>query len=106
MFKETSIPLLIDQPEDNIDNSTIYKVLTNWFEKLKSNRQIIVASHDPNIVINADSENIVLCNQIASNKFEYQNGALEYNDNIEKISQILDCGSTALKRRLIKYGEK
>ncbi len=106
VFKDTTIPLLIDQPEDNIDNSTIYKVLTNWFERLKAKRQIIVASHDPNIVINADSENIVLCNQIASNKFEYQNGALEYKDNIEKISQILDGGSTALKRRLIKYGEK
>lgn len=106
VFKDTSIPLLIDQPEDNIDNRTIYKVLTNWFEQLKAKRQIIVASHDPNIVINADSENIILCNQIHPNKFEYKNGALEYQDNIEKISQILDGGSIALKRRLIKYGEK
>lgn len=105
VFKDTNIPLIIDQPEDNIDNSTIYKVLTKWFEELKVKRQVIVATHDPNIVVNADSENIIVCNQTIDNVFEYNYGALEYKNNIETIATILDGGSAALERRLVKYGE-
>ena len=104
VFKESSIPLLIDQPEDNIDNSTIYGKLTLWFENLKQKRQVIVATHDPNLVINADSENVIICNQESENKFSYSYGALEYGDNIEKIADILDGGKEAIERRLLKYG--
>lgn len=103
--KETDIPLLIDQPEDNIDNFTIYSKLKNWFVDLKSKRQIIVVTHDANIAINADSENLIIANQIESNKFEYEFGALEYGKNLEIASNILDGGKEAVKRRMLKYGE-
>lgn len=63
VFKDTKVPLLIDQPEDNIDNKTIYKVLTDWFTTLKNKRQVIVATHDANIVINGDAENVIICEQ-------------------------------------------
>ncbi len=105
VFKESSIPLLIDQPEDNIDNSTIYGKLTLWFENLKQKRQVIVATHDPNLVINADSENVIICNQEKDNEFLYKYGALEYENNIEKIANILDGGKEAIERRLLKYGK-
>ena len=105
VFKDTNVPLLIDQPEDNIDNSTIYKMLTNWFNELKIKRQVIVATHDPNIVVNSDAENIIVCNQIKNAEFKYTYGALEYGDNISNVANILDGGSKALERRLIKYGE-
>ena len=100
------IPLLIDQPEDNIDNHTIYNKLTDWFSKLKKIRQIIVVSHDANIVINSDSENMISAKQEYDGVFRYKYGALEYEDNLEAAAMILDGGVKAVKRRLNKYGEE
>lgn len=105
VFKQTSIPLLIDQPEDNIDNKTIYKDLTEWFNSLKNKRQVIVATHDANIVVNSDAENIIVCNQVQNDVFDYKNGALEYGTIIDDVSTILDGGKDALVRRLAKYGK-
>lgn len=105
VFKETSIPLLIDQPEDNIDNHNIYNDLTRWMYDLKQKRQVIVVTHDPNIVVNSDSENVVLCLQNSIDSFTYFNGALEFNNMLNDVSEILDGGKEAIKRRLIKYGE-
>lgn len=103
--KETTIPLLIDQPEDNIDNETIYGKLTEWFNELKSKRQIIVVTHDANIVVNSDAENIIIAKKSGNSIFEYRYGALEYNTNLEEASIILDGGKEAVERRLKKYGE-
>lgn len=105
VFKESNDPIIIDQPEDNIDNETIYTQLTTWFSELKKKRQVIVVTHDANIVVNSDSENVVLSSQIADDEFNYEYGALEYKDILDKISKILDGGKRAIERRLLKYGE-
>ena len=104
--KDTTIPLLIDQPEDNIDNETIYTKLTNWFRKLKSKRQVIVVTHDANIVINADAENVIIANKEDNDLFDYSYGALEYGEILDRISIILDGGVEAVERRLKKYGRE
>lgn len=105
IYKNTNVPLLIDQPEDNIDHLTIYNKVTNWFRTLKSKRQVILVTHDANIVINGDAENLIIANHLSNNTFEYSYGALEYKDNLENASKILDGGVEAVKRRLNKYGE-
>lgn len=103
--KDTSIPLLIDQPEDNIDNKTIYETIISWFNNLKIKRQILVVTHDANIVINADAENLIISDKKEGNKFTYSYGSLECDDNINSASIILDGGIEAVERRLKKYGE-
>ena len=109
--KKTSRPLLIDQPEDNIDNQTIYNTLKNWFREMKYNRQVIVVTHDANIAINSDSENLIIAEQIKQSEgqnkaiFNYNHGALEYENNIEIASNILDGGIEAVRKRLRKYGK-
>lgn len=105
VFNETSKPLLIDQPEDNIDNETIYNDLTTWFSDLKNKRQVIVVTHDANVVVNSDSENVIVCEQKSDNVFDYKYGALEYKDTLDKVSVILDGGKRAIERRLLKYGK-
>lgn len=105
VHKETSTPLLIDQPEDNVDNQTIYNDLRKWFSNLKIQRQVIVVTHDANITINSDSENVIIAHQLSGNSFNYSFGALEYGENLETASNILDGGKEAVKRRLMKYGE-
>lgn len=103
--KETKIPLLIDQPEDNIDNETIFSKLTDWFFTLKNKRQIIVVTHDANIVINSDAENVIIANKENKDDYKYEYGALESNNTLNKISIILDGGVEAVERRLKKYGQ-
>lgn len=102
--QNSTIPLLIDQPEDNVDNESRYKLLTKWIKKMKYKRQIILVSHDANIVINGDAENIIIADCVNSS-FTYKYGALEYKDNIEKAAIILDGGKNAIRRRMQKYGE-
>ena len=104
--KDSKVPLLIDQPEDNIDNETIFTKLTDWFYTLKSKRQIIVVTHDANIVVNSDAENVIIASKMDKDKFKYEYGALEYDNFLSKISIILDGGIDAVERRLKKYGRK
>lgn len=105
VHKATDIPLLIDQPEDNVDNQTIYNKIRSWFMNLKQTRQVIVVTHDANIVINADAENVTIAEQPAPGRFTYDYGALEYGNIIDRASLVLDGGKDAVRRRLVKYGE-
>ena len=95
-FSDSKIPVLIDQPEDSLDNRAIYNELTKYIKKTKLKRQIIIVTHNPNIVVSADSENIIVANQHSDNspnqngeKFEYINGALENCSNNPKLEFIL-----------------
>lgn len=106
VYRDTERPLLIDQPEDNIDNQTIYEDLKKWFYDLKFKRQVIVVTHDANIVINSDAENIIIANQEKPEKFSYTYGAMEYKYNLEEASKILDGGYEAVERRMKKYGTR
>lgn len=104
LHSDSTIPLFIDQPEDNIDNEARYSQLTRWIRNQKYNRQIILVTHDANIVINGDAECVIIAEHTAD-KFCYEYGALEYGDILDKAAIILDGGKTAIHRRIDKYGE-
>lgn len=118
-------PILIDQPEDNLDNRTIYEELNQFIIDKKLRRQIIIVTHNANLVVSSDSENIIVANQagqqIGKDKkeftFEYVSGALEnsfintsasgilYQYGIrEHVCDILEGGKEAFKKREKKYG--
>ena len=105
--EETIEPLIIDQPEDDMDNADIYKILVKTIRETKSKRQIIFATHDSNIVVNGDSENVVYAQKIRKNILSYKNGALEYEDNDfnvqKKICETLEGGERAFITRANKY---
>lgn len=74
-------PIILDQPEDNLDNRTIYSHLVNYLKSRKLHRQIIMATHNPNLVLGADAEQIIVANQDdqaqgknAQYRFEYVSG--------------------------------
>ena len=95
-LSKSKAPILIDQPEDNLDNRSITKDLVNYLRNKKLERQIIVVTHNANIVVNADAENIIIANQKGQNdvdstspfKFDYINGAIE--NSFEKLSNETD----------------
>lgn len=121
-------PILIDQPEDNLDNRTIYELLCTIIKEKKSDRQIIIVSHNANLVVATDSENIVVANQEGQDplkeksqyRFEYVNGSLEYSFKKdekrkgilfqqgikEHVCDVLEGGDEAFKQRERKYSIK
>ncbi len=117
-------PILIDQPEDNLDNRSVSKELVEYLKEKKKDRQIILVTHNPNIVVNADAENIIVANQKSQSEdgdsdydFDYINGSLENSfEKIEgkdilnsmgirqHITEIVEGGKDAFKKREEKYG--
>jgi ABC-type cobalamin/Fe3+-siderophores transport system ATPase subunit len=118
-------PILIDQPEDDLDAKSVSKQLIKYLKEKKKDRQIIIVSHNPNLVVGADSEQIIVANQHGSNlknrskQFEYVMGSIEdtfinqeeecilYSKGIkEHICDILEGGEEAFKMRQSKYNIK
>lgn len=98
---EGTTPLLIDQPEENLDNKSVYEHLINYFRKAKKRRQIIVITHNPNLVLNTDAEQVIVANfetnpEVYSARITYLSGAIE-NSFISK-----EAGITPLMRRGIR----
>lgn len=123
-LSNATTPILIDQPEDNLDNRTVYRELNNFIKRKKLERQIIIVSHNANLVVSTDSEEVVVANQHGENKggenaafrFEYVTGALEdefedmmqngilYQKGIRNhVCEILEGGEEAFKKREQKY---
>lgn len=97
-----SSPLIFDQPEDDLDNEFITKELVGLFKELKRYRQIIIATHNANLVVTADAEQII----VASNEDEtltYTSGSLENQEISSKVCEILEGGKIAFENRRKKY---
>ncbi len=96
--------LIIDQPEDDLDNSYIYHSLVKEFHRVKENRQLIIATHNPNIPIAGDAENIIILASNGENGWVEFSGPVEDKNISEKILHILEGDVEAFMRRAEKYG--
>lgn len=80
---------MIDQPEDDLDNRSVFDELIPFIRRKKKERQIIVITHNANVVIGADAEEIIIANQTRSKsenkekRVEYWSRSIE-NDNPEQ----------------------
>lgn len=99
-------PLIIDQPEDNLDNDSIFKVLAKCIRDAKRYRQVILVTHNPNLAIGADAEQIIYVKlEKSSNyKFSYESGSIENPKLNQRIVDILEGSQPAFVKRRIKYG--
>ncbi len=119
-------PILLDQPEDDLDNRSVYDDLVDFLKKKKLQRQIIIVTHNPNLVVGADAEETVVANQTGQEvgrdnkkyRFEYVSGALEntfelsaeqepailYRKGVRQhVCEILEGGKEAFQKREQKY---
>ncbi len=110
-------PLIIDQPEENLDNLSVYKDLIGYFRERKQYRQIIMVTHNPNLVVNTDADQIIIANYGGARtpRLDYIAGSLEdhakenisagdFKDGIiEQVCDILEGGEEAFDRRKNKY---
>jgi len=105
MLEKDNIPLIIDQPEENLDNESIYKILVHFIKETKKRRQVILVTHNPNLAIVGDSEQIIYVNidKKNGNIFNFESGAIE-NPIINKhASKILEGTIKAFNIRRLKY---
>lgn len=124
---ESKCPILIDQPEDDLDNRSVFGELVGFIRNKKIERQIIVVTHNANIVLGGDAELVIVANREGSNaanchyKFEYRCGSIEDNSPVlddngqplqgilnqkgmqEHICEILEGGEKAFSMRRHKY---
>ena len=109
-FDDEHYPILIDQPEDDLDVSGVATDLVNFVKKHKENRQIIVVSHNGSLVVCADTEEVIVseCKKLSSStlNFSYNSGAIENPEIRDKIIQVLEGGKEALKQRARKLNFK
>ena len=107
-IKENSYKLIIfDQPEDNLDVSTLKNKLISRIRDMKLKQQIIVVSHSAPLVVNGDANNIIISQfNNEKNIFEYRNGGMCYENTREAVVDILDGGEQYMKERFSKYAFK
>ena len=98
-------PLILDQPEDNLDNNSVAKILVRFIKNAKKKRQIIMVTHNPNLAVVADAEQIIYVNIDKQNqcKFTVESGSIE-NPVINKhIVDVLEGAMPAFRKRDDKY---
>lgn len=104
------LPFVFDQPEDDLDNAFIMNQLVPLFREIKKYRQVIVVTHNANLVVNADAEQVIVAEN-EGEKMDYFAGALENSktsnptsDGVrESVCDILEGGKNAFRSREQKY---
>lgn len=105
LIDRTEIPLVIDQPEGNLDNQTVFKTLVQCIKEAKKRRQIIMVTHNPNLAVVCDAEQVICAdlNKEQENKVTYISGAIENPYINQKILDILEGTRPAFDNRDFKY---
>lgn len=100
-------PLIIDQPEDDLDNSLIYKLVVKSIRRMKEKRQIIIVTHNPNIPVLGDAEGIVVLERNSEGKVTFRKnkkaGCIEEKLIREGICEIMEGGEDAFRKCERKY---
>lgn len=103
-------PVVIDQPEDDIDNEFTFSEIVPLLRKVKEQRQLIIVTHDPNIPVNADAEMIHALaavdgkGRIKVVDGEPAVGSLDQTQVRVAVEEIMEGSETAFRRRFVKYG--
>ncbi|NHQ61061.1 PHP domain-containing protein [Chlorobium sp. BLA1] len=103
---KSKYPLIIDQPEDNLDSEFIYKTIVANLRKIKENRQVIIVTHNPNIAVLGDAELITPLKSTSIKSIIYDRGSIDKSETRKLCCDILEGGVQAFKKRLDIYGIK
>lgn len=105
LLDQNDIPLIIDQPEENLDNQTVFKTLVPCVKEAKKRRQIILVTHNPNLAVVCDAEQIIHAkmHKNSDNEVVYSSGSIENPDINIKIVDVLEGTRAAFDIRDSKY---
>ena len=94
-----SEPIILDQPEDDLDNTLIYELLVRRLRETKTKRQVIVVTHNPNIVVHGDAELVLSLEARSGQSCIACQGGLQERRVREEICRVMEGGREAFERR-------
>ncbi|MGB3794751.1 MAG: hypothetical protein WA957_00410 [Alteraurantiacibacter sp.] len=102
----SNTPLIIDQPEGNLNNQSIYENLVPVFRSAKDRRQLIIVTHNPNLAVVCDAEQVVHASRDIDdgNRIDYESGSLEHPKFNRRSLDVLEGTSDAFSARRDTYG--
>lgn len=105
LIDQEQIPLILDQPEDNLDNHTVYKTLVPCIRDAKKRRQIIMVTHNPNLAVVCDSEQIIYTEikKELDSEVCFSSGSLENTAINKRVVDVLEGTRPAFDKRESKY---
>tara|TARA_R110002049_G_scaffold139245_1_gene299844 strand:+ start:2598 stop:5255 length:2658 start_codon:yes stop_codon:yes gene_type:complete len=106
MLSKSTTPLIIDQPEDNLDSEFIFKTIVKNLRKIKESRQVIIVTHNPNIAVLGDAELIIPLKSTSVKSHVLEAGSIDRKGTREISCEILEGGKSAFKQRQLIYGIK
>ena len=98
-----NIPLILDQPEDDLDNRLVYELIVDRLRKSKVMRQIIVVTHNANIPVNGDAEHIVSMDSESKMIKVFSTGSVEQPDIKREICNVMEGSEVAFQMRARRY---
>lgn len=106
LYSKRNCPLIIDQPEDNLDSEFIYKTLVKNLKRIKEHRQVIIVTHNANIAVLGDSELILPLKSTNEKTSVIDRGSIDNTKTNRVACDILEGGETAFKKRQSIYNIK
>jgi len=105
LVDKSNTPIIVDQPEENLDSQTVFNLLRPVIKDVKQRRQIIMVTHSPNIAVVCDAEQIIHANidRAAGNKVIYTTGAIEAPEINRFLVNVLEGTRPAFDNREAKY---
>lgn len=105
LLDKEEIPLIIDQPEHNLDNGSVFNLLEPCIRHARHNRQIILVTHNPNVAIVCDAEQIIFAkiDKQNGNKVTYKSGAIENPQTNLEVVNVLEGTWPAFRMRDSSY---
>jgi hypothetical protein len=97
-------PIVLDQPEDDLDNHLIYDLLVRQLRQRKQHRQVIVVSHNPNVVVNGDAELVNVFDFVNGECRVIESGCLQDASIRKEICTVMEGGREAFERRYRRLG--
>lgn len=108
LVDKDNIPLVIDQPEENLDNQTVYELLVPCIKEAKERRQIFIVTHNPNLAVVCDADQVIRADLDKKNRYtmEYLSGSIENPAINRAIVDVLEGTMPAFHNRDSKYLSK
>jgi ABC-type cobalamin/Fe3+-siderophores transport system ATPase subunit len=98
-------PIVVDQPEDDLDNHLIYQLVVQQMRSNKQRRQIITVTHNPNIVVNGDAEMVHAFDFKAGQCKVIEEGSLQDASVRQEICRVMEGGEEAFEQRYRRIGK-
>jgi hypothetical protein len=101
-------PLIVDQPEENLDPHSVFRELVPHFREARKRRQVILVTHNANLVVNTDADQVIVATSVQAADgglphISYNSGSLENSDIRRAVCEILEGGERAFLERARRY---